>query len=272
MAKFVNAVQDAKAQRKKLQAFFTPSHLCEWLIEVADLWPGALVLEPSAGDGRIASLVNAKKAKCECYEINEDLHTAIEDNGGKVIGTDFLAVKPVEKYDAVVMNPPFNGKTWQKHVAHALKFLKPGRRLVSIVAWDPEAFARATFELPNAGNVYVEEIPPAEFKEYGTDVKTLLVTINKNHPEDSRTKYEGFDCHNAYQVAITLGSDGRFYQRHEGKIVNEQTVKEEYAIFFRDHFGWAPFNVNWAEVVDYLNMDKTKPTKKLRYGGRFDPE
>jgi hypothetical protein len=41
------------------------------------------------------------------------------------------------KFDRVVMNPPFDHGADIKHVEHARKFLKPGGRLVAVVANGP---------------------------------------------------------------------------------------------------------------------------------------
>ena len=46
---------------------------------------------------------------------------------------DFLAVPPAPVYDRVIMNPPFTRGQDVTHVQHALRFVRPGRRLVAVM-------------------------------------------------------------------------------------------------------------------------------------------
>jgi 16S rRNA G1207 methylase RsmC len=97
----------------------------------------------------------------------------------RVIGSDFLSIEPRQDYDRVVMNPPFENQQDIDHVLHALEFLRPGGRLVSIMS------AGVLFR-QNKKTVEFREmideitaLPEGSFKLSGTNVNTSMVVINK---------------------------------------------------------------------------------------------
>jgi hypothetical protein len=70
----------------------------------------------------------------------------------------------------VLMNPPFAGQHYLKHINHALRFLKPGGTLAAILpltAWE-------NGKLP-AG--HWEHLPVASFAESGTNVSTGIYKV-----------------------------------------------------------------------------------------------
>jgi len=95
---------------------------------------------------------------------------------------DFFEVIPSEKYDRVVMNPPFERQADIDHVLHAWKFVKPGGRLVSIMA-SSVAFRenRKTTEfrelLEQHGSM--EHNPAGSFLASGTGVNTVTIVMDK---------------------------------------------------------------------------------------------
>lgn len=97
------------------------------------------VLEPSMGEGNLAKgLLAHGKAEGIQYEIKgyeiDPLNALIaRESGFDVDVCDFLQQEPSGDYDLVVMNPPFNGQTYIKHIQHAQKFLNPLGRLVAVV-------------------------------------------------------------------------------------------------------------------------------------------
>lgn len=48
---------------------------------------------------------------------------------------DFLLVKPENTglFERILMNPPFSDSRWIAHFQHAMRFLKPGGRLIAIL-------------------------------------------------------------------------------------------------------------------------------------------
>jgi 16S rRNA G1207 methylase RsmC len=72
------------------------------------------------------------------------------------------------------MNPPFHNGADVVHILHALKFLKPGGRLVAICANGP----RQQAELRPLATTW-EELPEATFAEQGTNVRAALMTVQR---------------------------------------------------------------------------------------------
>ena len=74
------------------------------------------------------------------------------------------------------MNPPFTRNQDLLHLAHALRCLKrPGGRLVAILLGNTE---RSQFAETLTGLRYdLEQLPAGTFRESGTDVKTVLLTV-----------------------------------------------------------------------------------------------
>lgn len=95
--------------------------------------------------------------------------------------TDFLTVEPDPVYDRVVMNPPFGRQADIKHVSHALKFLKPGGLLVSVMAssvtFRSNKLTTDFRQLIEERGGHIEELPEGAFKSSGTMVNTVIVVI-----------------------------------------------------------------------------------------------
>ena len=94
---------------------------------------------------------------------------------------DFLKVEVVPQFDRVVMNPPFAKRADVFHVNHALRFLKPGGRLVSImsssVTFRDDKLTEAFRDLVKARGGSIEANDKGAFKESGTLVNTVTVVI-----------------------------------------------------------------------------------------------
>jgi 16S rRNA G1207 methylase RsmC len=75
-------------------------------------------------------------------------------------------------FSRVVMNPPFKNGEDIKHVKHALTFLRPGGRLVSIVANGP----RQQRELKPLGEWI--ELERGVFAEQGTNVNAAILIVD----------------------------------------------------------------------------------------------
>jgi 16S rRNA G1207 methylase RsmC len=77
---------------------------------------------------------------------------------------------PTPEFDKVVMNPPFYGRHYVKHVQHALRFLKPGGTLVSILP------ATAHYDHDELKGEW-RDLPVASFADAGTNVPTGLLRM-----------------------------------------------------------------------------------------------
>jgi DNA polymerase III beta subunit len=168
---------------RKIEGFFpTPKALADRMVEEADIKPGMRVLEPSAGNGRLADAIAKKTDELTAIEPVSDLRAILDLKGHAVSeDRDFLAHRG--EYDRVVMNPPFENGQDMDHVRHAFDLLKPGGKLVAIMGeggfFRGDKKATAFREWLQAHGGTSEKLPEGTFKESGTGVATRLVTVTK---------------------------------------------------------------------------------------------
>lgn len=168
--------------------FPTPPTVAKQAADLAMIGDGMMVLEPSAGRGALAVAANSAAVGVivDMHELLPDNHKALIDLRLPLSGVaepgDFLQVDPKPIYDRVLMNPPFDKKRSDiHHVVHALKFLKPGGRLVAImpsgVTFRDDALTRDFRDIVDQRGGHIEALPDASFKSSGTMVGTVLVVI-----------------------------------------------------------------------------------------------
>lgn len=174
--------------KKHFQEYFTPAALAARVVELAQVG-GCNVLEPSAGRGAIATECLAQGAESVfCYEIQPQ-HAEVLSLDGRyqdVICDDFLKHTPGsydERFERIVMNPPFAKGAALKHVEHALtKWLAPDGRLVAVIPNIIETRAFEKFVNTNFVKRFAswsyEKIPAGSFRESGADVSTVILTLN----------------------------------------------------------------------------------------------
>lgn len=122
-------VPDQKAH----QFYPTPKELAERAVDLADIGDAHNCLEPSAGTGGLATLLPAERTTC--VEVSALHAKVLQAMGLSVHHTDFIAWADTtpERFDRVVMNPPFDQGRWLLHVERAAGLLRPGGRLVAIL-------------------------------------------------------------------------------------------------------------------------------------------
>ena len=92
--------------------------------------------------------------------------------------------------DYVLMNPPFARSQDIDHVLHAFKFLKPGGKLIAVMApgWrfhDTKKakafrdFVEENGEQRDRGGTNYGYLPEGTFKASGTNIKTTWVLLQK---------------------------------------------------------------------------------------------
>lgn len=90
---------------KELGQYFTPMFVAEFMVSLIAKQKDALILDPCAGTGVfLNALVKAGYKNIKAYEIDSTLpnYSPIE-----IEYRDFLEVKPEEKYDVIIGNPPY---------------------------------------------------------------------------------------------------------------------------------------------------------------------
>lgn len=179
------------------------------------------VLEPSAGQGAIASAIKElyPDAKYDLVEHSE-LHTKVlTKKGWTPHHQDFLIYETPTRYDLIVMNPPFNTpglkNCWIDHLYHAYDLLDKRGTIFCIIpaGWETKTDKKHTgfkeWASDKISEAYVNEA--GTFKESGTNIRTLTLRLL------SKDDCAGFDA-DFYVGRFHLMYDGSY-----GKDLYRQT-------------------------------------------------
>lgn len=161
--------QAGTAVSKDLQYYPTPAAVVDSVLDELYGLKGQKVLEPSCGCGRFLDGLRKRGAKAFGIEYDASRAMQAKAKGHPVVVANFLETAPTPDYDRVVMNPPFYGKHYAKHVNHALRFLKPGGTLTAILP----ATARYDHGLLDGK---WSDLPVGSFSESGTNINTTVLT------------------------------------------------------------------------------------------------
>lgn len=170
--------------KKKFQFFGTPNDLVDMLVARAQIKSTDDVLEPSAGQGAIADKIHDKCRKLDLCELMPENEQILKSKGYKdILWNNFLTLDLEWKYDKIIANPPFSKNQDIDHVKKMYLHLKPKGRLVSIMStsWKSGSQKKQNEfkEWLKEVNAKVEDIEQGAFKQSGTNIKTLMVTIDK---------------------------------------------------------------------------------------------
>lgn len=178
---------DKRNLKKEFQFFETPSTVIKEMFEhLPDLTRVSSILEPSAGQGAIIRALNEiTDIVPDCYELM-DINVQILNKSNlkfNLLGSDFLQ-HTGKKYDLIVANPPFSNNQDIDHVMHMYNHLNDGGTLITIMSpsWtfgsqNKQVKFREFLDYDTTSH-YVE-LPVGLFKESGTNIKTMLVVIEK---------------------------------------------------------------------------------------------
>mgnify|MGYP000945787674 FL=1 len=124
--------------------YATPEPLGLKMVEWAGILPGERVLEPSAGHGAIARWFPEKNDRTVIEPSLELASRLTLATDAKLVNERFEDHDTINKYDAIVMNPPFGagGKTAIEHLDKAFRHLADGGRLVALIPEGPAANKR----------------------------------------------------------------------------------------------------------------------------------
>lgn len=172
--------------KKDFQFFATPPELCDDLVKRANINSQSIVLEPSAGRGAIIDSIHRHIPGlfldyCELMEINQ---VFLNDKAciNKVCD-DFLKITGTQKYTHVIANPPFSKNQDIDHIKKMWEVLKPGGRIATIAStsWRTGSQRKqvAFREWLEEVGAVVEDVEAGAFKESGTNIPTVIITIDK---------------------------------------------------------------------------------------------
>ncbi|MFN3612943.1 MAG: LPD38 domain-containing protein [Rubrimonas sp.] len=209
-------------QREGVDYFATPEPLGLKMVEWAGVRPMDRVLEPSAGHGAIARWFPAN-AVSTVVEPSASLmaRTQLAQPAARAIEGRFEDLAPQNKFDAIVMNPPFGpgGATAVQHLAKAFAHLRNGGRVVALLPTGPAADARLQklMESDAAKNIYavgVVDLPRVIFERAGTQVAARVHIFDRQNDKadaqklpDVRRSYSGAETVAEFFDRLEQGSD-----------------------------------------------------------------
>lgn len=169
-------------------------------------------LEPSAGTGGIAKRLRAAypNATIDTVEIDQVNVRILQSQGFTPLGSDFLTLPFTCKYDAVVMNPPFNGNEYVKHIEKAFTLIAQHGVVISVV---PGAIIYNNGALPLLHRIHeqdgiIEALPDGSFKSSGFNGDTIMVSIPGYRPDT--IPYTGYASRRIAILSVAFDNNFEF--------------------------------------------------------------
>lgn len=160
-------------EHKSHQFYPTPGALAQRVRAAAQIEPHHRCLEPSAGLGALIAGMDPKQVTC--VEASA-LHASVLREKGytQVHQMDFLrfAQSCAERFDRVLMNPPFDNGRWQAHLEAAAGLVAQSGRLVAILP----SGSRSRVKLPGFECVFSSAIDGA-FE--GASVSVVMLVASR---------------------------------------------------------------------------------------------
>jgi hypothetical protein len=218
--------------------FATPEPLGLKMVEWADIRPTDAVLEPSAGHGAIARWfpeLNKRTAIEPSFELSSRLALVTD---AKVLMESFEDHNIVNKYGAIVMNPPFGhgGKTAIEHLQKAYRHLTFEGRIVAVIPKGPamdKRFDEWLYGNEEKGTEGVKglyltadiDLPRVTFSRAGTEVSARIVVLDrvadpKNAPNPVARDYSNAET---FQELFDRIEDATVPDRPIAKVVDGDT-------------------------------------------------
>ncbi len=170
-----------------LDQFSTPPQLGALAVLAAQVRPGDLVLEPSAGTGLLAVLAEACGGEVTLNEIAEGRTGLLEGLFplASRVQHDAAHLKDIlptaGRFQVALINPPF--QALEAHLHAALDCLADGGRLAAIVPARLLEDAAALRALTGRGRVVLRLAFPARaYAKHGTAVETGLIVVDRAVP------------------------------------------------------------------------------------------
>lgn len=210
-------LRPGRNNRSGIDYFPTPEPVGYKMVEWARLSENEDVLEPSAGHGAIARYVpksNGLTAIEPSTELFPILQLRAGGQGRKFVDTMFENYNLVNKFDAVLMNPPYGtaGRTAIDHLQKAFNHLNEGGRVIAII---PRGSADSKFDKwyeSEKGAHLVGEVllPSVTFNRAGTSVSTRIVVIDKVTRPEAAKKVPSISRYDLSEITDIDGNDGLF--------------------------------------------------------------
>ncbi len=175
---------ERRDERWAYQFFPTPRPLARRLVARAQVRRSDVVLEPSAGDGRLlVEIERYKPAEVDCCELMPANITRLEALGYTPVADDFMRFHHYAHYTRIIANPPFAGDRDIRHVTRMYELVRAGGRVVSLMSArclesGLERHLRFRRWLRER-DAKVDRLPSDAFASLGIDVRAVMVELNK---------------------------------------------------------------------------------------------
>lgn len=170
--------------QKKYQFFASTEPVVRLMrAQLPESLAGLDVLEPEAGDGVLADMAKSLGGNVTTVEIWDQNVRKLQAKGYEPLERDFLTLTPsdIGLFDVIVANPPFTGGQDMEHFMHMTQFLRPEGQLCCVLSqsWQTSANRKACEfrEYLETADVDINSLPAGTFKESGTSVGAVLVTL-----------------------------------------------------------------------------------------------
>lgn len=199
-----------RLEREGTDYYATPEPVGFKMVEFGGVKSGDKLLEPSAGHGAISRFFPEQNVRT-LVEQSPDLasRASLSSNGAKVITGSFEHLHITNKYDVIVMNPPYGsaGKMAIDHVEKAATHLRNGGRIVALI---PRGKADSRLSAFLGGDGAGKDLhmvadiilPSSTFERAGTGVMTHIVVLEKQTDKESADKLrsKNVDLSNAENI------------------------------------------------------------------------
>lgn len=169
--------------KKQFQFFATPPKVAKMVIDKINWVTGYKVGEFSAGQGGLLDYLPNLNLEITCVELMPENAQILIKKGYDAVCEDFLK-NEYQMQDVIIGNPPFSKNQDIDHFMHMYKHLVKGGQMSVIMSphWtfanDKKSVEFRKFLEKNSADDW-EDIDQGEFKESGTNIKTVLVYLRK---------------------------------------------------------------------------------------------
>ena len=170
--------------QEKTQFYPTPEKVAKRVVELAEIKEGMSLLEPSAGRGNLLDVIPVF-CNILCVEPLIENSDILRKKGYNHTVETFESFKEntTQKFDRIVMNPPFAGQKDALHLMMAFELLEQKGVLTAIISENALYYQTDISDTLRSflkeHNAYIENIPSNAFEESGTTIETVIVKIKK---------------------------------------------------------------------------------------------
>lgn len=173
---------DKRNLQKEYQFFGTPADIADWLVELADIQPNDVILEPSAGQGAIIEAIRKLWPfnKIVCVELMPQNSLILAKKEIVHYNQDFLTSECTIQFDKVIANPPFSKNQDIDHIYKMAEVCKGRIVTISSTHWELSQNKKETEfrEWLKGMEAQIHYIEPGRFKESGTMVGAAVIVID----------------------------------------------------------------------------------------------